>query len=177
MAERDAILQLSRQEAQVILRSLQATQDILQITADMVPTSGQVVEDRLQHLSKVRQVMIRVRDAPPLVSFYPNEIGGVAMINWETHIIESWGPSLEALFGYTYDDAVGTPAFTLFRNDESLARKLHAQLKEEGELQVPLKLKSKRGEQLDCMVYGQMVYLQCEGRHGSEHVLCHVWLI
>lgn len=176
MAERDAILQLNRNEATLILRSLQMSQDLLLMTADQVPTAGIVVEERLQHLSRVRQMMLKVRDAPAVSNFYPPAMGGVCLVNAQTLEFETWSGALENLLGYTEDDALGQHAGRLLGVSSTQSEQLAERIRQESEHQFALPLRGKSGVTLHCMVFAQMAYLRCEKRDPSEHILVHFWL-
>ena len=176
MGARDAIVQLSRADAVLMARSLQATQDLLQSTADLVPTAGQVVEERLQQISKVRQLMYRVRDAPSPAEFYPIDIGGSTLLKCETLEVECWNMALERLLGWTVEEAIGTPAWELTGVPRDHAFGLAQKCRADGELQTALQLRSKDHHILPAMIFAQMVYTRCDDRHGAEHILIHFWM-
>lgn len=118
MSDHDVVVQLRPSEAKLLYTSLRITQDLLQCTADVVSSASEIVEDRFQQLSKLRQLMGRVQEAPTLAEYQPARLGGLIVVHVASRRIITFSPGMTHLTGWQPDDWLEKRYTEIPGNDE-----------------------------------------------------------
>lgn len=165
--DRDVVIQLRPTEAEIVLRSLHAAQDMLETTSEFLPAAASVIDERTQELSKLRILMRRVRDAPSTGEYLPREIGGVVLIRFDTGKVVAWGPNMEHISGWTSLEMLGNPGWQALGLSESRIEAFLERLSAEHVIQQEVNIPTKWGK-LNRIFYRAEL---CE----NEYVLAHIW--
>lgn len=165
--DRDVVIQLRPSEAEIVLRSLRTTQDVLESTSEFLPATASVIEERTQELSKLRVLMRRVKDAPSTGEYLPREIGGVVLVRFDTGKVIAWGPNMEHITGWTSVEMLGHPGWQALGLTESRIGAFLERLNAERIIQQEVNVPTKWGK-LNRVFYRAEL---CE----NEFVLAHIW--
>jgi len=174
MAERDVVVQLKPSEAKLILLALRSSQELLDVTAEFIPSTAHYAEERTQQLSKLRALMYRVLDAPTTDQYTPHEVGGVVLLQYETGHVLAWGPNMEHITGWSEEDMRGRVGWQTMGLADTRVEAFLERLETDTVLKAETDIPTKWGKSTRVFYRAEMVSCQTNG-HPDRFVIGHVW--
>jgi PAS domain S-box-containing protein len=163
-------------EADIVLRSLRVTQDMLDNVADLMPLSAHMLEERLASIAKIKGLMRRVSNAPPMDQYVPQEIAGTLLVRLDTGEILAFDPTLERMTGYTYQEMVGVKIQDLPAHQFALVDSLKQRLDSDGYVQETIELVSKFGTRVPVLMRAELITSRGPNEHELTAVFVHFWM-